>query len=208
MSSDIFELMQNHTFRGLLADIHAEPASDDLRLILADWLEDRSDEWGTFIRYQTTSQEKEAEARKDYKTISYWGRFCRRLEQDLNSWSGATDLAWRRISYADSIYPLRYCRGFLQGITVNIWDWYRYGKQICELHPVAEVRAWDIRPLMQGTDYGVSRFWWCPETSYYTNSAVPEAIYKCLFYPGAATEEDAMANLEKACLLFARTGTN
>ena len=135
----------DHVLTGLMARIIAAPANNDPRLVLADYLEERGDPRGEFIRVQCEMAQPEgvrvAEGRPEHGQIvsvreidSKRSLALRRRERELFNWHNIerwfSHGPWLR-TYTNqaeftscNVFGMLVSRGFVEAVTCTLADWY------------------------------------------------------------------------------------
>lgn len=166
--------------KGLLDAILADPSSDDLRLIYADWLEDEGQaERAEFVRVQiriATLEAASGHPRTTPLALSCKCAVCeeaaplRRRERSLlseaaNWWGWLADLYPLLGTHAiadlnrcsdDAAHGVRFRRGFVETVRCPLAAWNAHGPAIVRAHPVQRVELTDRKPLRIDSRLGVT----------------------------------------------------
>jgi uncharacterized protein (TIGR02996 family) len=169
-------MTQNPTELAFLHDICHYPADDAVRLIYADWLDDRDlpgdRERAEFIRVQCEL------ARLCQEPVAPWTDFrlleCRRsltsavdhgdYEFLVPDWTGTPpgDWSWyvvdgSQLVVASTYYPftLHWRRGFVEAISVSLVDFQTHAARLFASHPVQHVTLTDRQPAPHAVLDGV-----------------------------------------------------
>ena len=146
--------------------ILAEPDDDALRLAFSDWLEERGDPYGEFIRVQcglammTPCPDGDGAGGWRNSTCSY----CRlhRREQELLRPDGGIETMWARPEWSNGVVGLflvkgsggySYRRGFVESVTLTAAAWIEHGDAILACQPVQEVELTTV-PQVDFTEAG------------------------------------------------------
>lgn len=134
----------------LRADILANPADNDLRLLYADWLEDNNNaDYARYIRWSLANRHTHPVPRVHWrKWFNPW-------------WTGKTYahhcgpmmlLVAKTSKDKESRHHLYARRGFVESIFLPYQDFLMKGKEYCSQHPVERVCLTDKRPLRFAED--------------------------------------------------------
>jgi uncharacterized protein (TIGR02996 family) len=121
---------------GFLEAICENPDDDVPRLVYADWLEERGDPRGEFIRLQCTLASMPDD---DERRWSLLARERQLLGQHGKGWAGPLRRQVRHYTFR---------RGFVEAITLPAADFLTRGEELLRLAPVRQVRLLDARPLL------------------------------------------------------------
>jgi uncharacterized protein (TIGR02996 family) len=118
-----------------LQAIREEPDDDTVRLIFADWLEERGDPRSEFIRLQCAlaGMAEEDERRPALQELAE-----RLLRQHQPRWVGS--LSSRVTGYA-------FRRGFVEEITISAAAFITHGRELFRHHPIRTVRVFSLGML-------------------------------------------------------------
>src|ERR1700722_3776040 len=110
-----------------LEAIISEPDDDSLRLIFADWLDERGDPRGKFIRVQIELARLSAD---DPRLAPLKDRECELLGRHKIAWLGPI---------GDLVGEARFGRGLLESIDVTSSAFLEYGDALFHLQPFRDV---------------------------------------------------------------------
>jgi uncharacterized protein (TIGR02996 family) len=212
----------------LLADVVAHPERDDVRLILADWLQENGqEERAEFIRAQielaTWRDERDwhrkalTRERNLLTQVHFWEWFGD-VDGWLKAWPGSPAVGVLtdgrggtcEVGYYDGedeknwVFTVR--RGFVAEVRLPQQAWLAHGREIAGRHPLERVELSDRKPALF-----VGAFCWnrgLPQSQ----GMPPDFLDPRLWYAlptrdtERATAEEAVADLSAACLLWAREG--
>lgn len=127
---------------GLLAAVLADPDDDFVRLVCADWFEERGDPRGEFIRVQVELATTEREdginsAYADQKCQCPYCKLCRR-ERELLTEKNITD--WFLAGLPKGTIFLNTSRGFPDSVLSSWSDWTTHAAAIRAAQPVRRVK--------------------------------------------------------------------
>jgi uncharacterized protein (TIGR02996 family) len=114
-----------------LEAIIADPNDDALRLIYADWLDERDDPRGEFIRVQIELATLPSD---DARRASLVERERRLLNAHQAQWLGPV---------AEVVETAQFRRGLLDGITVGVQGFLERGDELFHLRPIRHIRFLD-----------------------------------------------------------------
>ncbi len=217
--------MNDHA--GFIDAICSDPEDIQARLIYADWLEERGDPRGEFIRVQCELAACDGVPCKEgceaynvkmaeYRVIWWCGECQRRKHLKGREFSlfeslGANPFGLGHCISTVTIDPKKIAthshwtqclvrRGFTEVIMLTIKDWLAHGPQIVRQTPVTEVWLNDMEP----TDVTYVAGWtWMQGTLGAPSHVPPELFYRMggAWYP---TEQEARAGLGRSALAWAR----
>lgn len=116
-----------------------DPDNDQLRLVLADWLDEQGDPRGEFIRVQVSISDAQAKNepvdqdlrhRADKLFADHRERWRRQLEQEFKSQCKAAALTSKNV-----LQHVLYYRGFASWIGTDIQTWNQYGRVLIKSSP-------------------------------------------------------------------------
>jgi uncharacterized protein (TIGR02996 family) len=120
--------MSDDRARGFLEDIIAHPDDDAPRLIYADWLEERGDPRGAFIRMQVEL----ARAPLDDPRRPEWEfRVHDLLEDHEEEWLGPV---------GERVVGWQFRRGFVDAVEMSLRDFLEHGEELTRLTPLRHLR--------------------------------------------------------------------
>ncbi len=207
------------TYEHLLRAILEDPLSDDLRLVLADFLEDEGEtERSEFIRLQVEKERMNSGCmtvlRKECDgTRADWCLRCRLLNRERELLD-AHQFSWLPRALMDiESEVLRdvctYRRGLVESISLTLTDFMKHAGVIFSAAPILRVSLTDRRPWVAGWHGGDSR------------PGEPESLPLALWVwlPGVdvarenrwhwyATPDKACTALSDACVLYGRRCAN
>jgi uncharacterized protein (TIGR02996 family) len=115
----------------LLQAIREHPEDDHLRLIYADWLEERGDPRAAFIRVQCALASL---AEEDQRRAELEARERQLVLRHRQEWKPLPECESLRVDYQ---------RGFVHAITVAARDFLEHGERLFQLAPVREAHVWE-----------------------------------------------------------------
>lgn len=195
----------------LLQAILDEPEADDLRLIYADWLEDRAwtcdRERAALIRWQVETGNVLEQSHESRRWTKKGGR---RGKAPAGAFAAANHLSSWWMGGRVVVE-----RGFLQTVGCACRCWLTYGPKLVRQHPVERVELTDREPMeVRGSSAG-TQFWFMRESyvvsgslaADYPRSILPDAV--CPEHgPGRSSYfssmREAIDDLSQACLRWAR----
>jgi uncharacterized protein (TIGR02996 family) len=124
-----------------LQAIREDPDDDTVRLIFADWLEERGDPRGEFIRVQ---MELARLPEDDPRRRPLQGRSEALLRQHEPRWVGS--LSSRVTGYV-------FRRGFVEEITLSAAAFITHARELFRLHPIRTVRVFSLALLPDTPSY-------------------------------------------------------
>lgn len=125
--------------RALVEAIRAQPEDDDIRLVYADWLQDRGDPRGEFI----TAQVRWHQARLAWDAAAMKQQAAR--EHELRQQHEA---AWLAPLETLGLYGAEFRRGFLESAGIQATKFFKNGSKLFELAPLLR----DLTFYQEGPD--------------------------------------------------------
>lgn len=187
------------------------PDDDAPRLMYADWLEERGDPRGEFIRVQMKIAEKGFYS--DGTPCAY--QRCQELrQQERILLSKGNDYRWffRRGALGEECKWI-FRRGFVERVELTTADWLAHGPALVLAAPLREVLILDREPFISWTSSRT--FGWFQGNIRPSAYHIPESIYKYLQGQKAnwtnheyKSPDDALDDLSRACLKWARERWN
>lgn len=179
------------------------PHDDGPREMFADWLMDRGDPRGEFIRVQCKCRYGgDVEACRLYQFGPC--KWCHRAEEIVSGTAGDL-LKWQWFGSdfnCNRIKP-RWHRGFVESIACRMQDWLDHGEQLVLTAPIIEVRITDREPYRMFS----GRYGWHNENAVVGPSVLPDRIWDKLtsgMRRRYDTVELARADLSCAAVAWAR----
>jgi uncharacterized protein (TIGR02996 family) len=197
----------------LLRTILADPADDAPRLVLADWLDERDDPRGEFIRVQCRLAGL-GECQEDFSLgLSCCCRFCtagglalRRRERELLNLPlqpQSAAFAWSMPLHRTGVllgrpWPdvITFRRGFVDAVTLPTAAFLEHAAALFRAAPVTRVTLADRRPYRERGLY-----WWVRGDDLTLPGSLPDAIFgRLATVNGPADREWASTSPELAAL--------
>jgi uncharacterized protein (TIGR02996 family) len=150
-----------------------EPDDDTPRLIYADWLEERGDPRGEFIRLQCLIEKNKAGI--------HWLPALRRRERELLTQAHLWGLNWILLLGKNWKDKVVYRRGFVASIALSAHEFILHAQQIFRATPIQEVALSDLNPTrLMGSPEGemTDRGW------YWLRDTIPWQLQHGLFDHG------------------------
>jgi uncharacterized protein (TIGR02996 family) len=163
--------VQDRTEWAFLSDICSNPADDGVRLIYADWLDERGlpgdAERAEFIRGQIALCCFPLATGEDIPTDCPDEGLCNRLKHQVDDgdyvflvpdWTETPEGCWSWYGHGPQFavqcgnspthYPftLHWQRGFVEGISLSLVDFEKYAARLFAVHPVQHVTLTDRQP--------------------------------------------------------------
>jgi uncharacterized protein (TIGR02996 family) len=130
-----------------LQAIREEPEDDAVRLIFADWLEERGNPRGEFIRIQCALA---GMAEDDERRGGLEERAEKLLRQHEPRWIG---------SLSSRVKEHKFRRGFIEEITISAAAFITHAQELFNTHPIRTVHVFSLSALTDGyTESGRRRF--------------------------------------------------
>lgn len=137
-------------WKDFLATILAHPADDGPRLVAADWLEERGDQRGEFIRVQvelaaTYPDGSKFSSNNPQAAEAGWDRYAALERRERELLTPANKRDWSRPLGEE--FKIEFARGFVSGIRCNWSDFLAGRHVILGLHPIRLVTL-DTMPAL------------------------------------------------------------
>jgi uncharacterized protein (TIGR02996 family) len=198
---------QDRTELAFLRDICCNPADDGVRLIYADWLDDRGlpgdRERAEFIRGQSALCCFPLATGEDIPTDCPDEGLCYRLKRRVHNgdyaflvpdWTETPEGCWSWYGHgpqfaiecgnpsAPNHFTLHWRRGFVEGVSLSLVDFQLHAARLFAVHPVQHVTLTDKEPTRQGITglTGADLWGWMP----YPNTAWVSGPQQSYHLPG------------------------
>jgi uncharacterized protein (TIGR02996 family) len=126
-----------HDEQAFLQAIRAEPEADAPRLVYADWLEERGDPRGDFIRTQVLWHR----TRQD----GDWEAFRRHYRREHELSKQYKEL-WLAPLYQLKVSVASYDRGFVDSVSIDMESFVKHGEQLLAAAPLLREVSFTLRP--------------------------------------------------------------